>query len=61
MWHISILNPYFCQKQPAEVFLEISQNSQESTSASFFLNKVASLGPYTTVARDSIVSIVNFL
>ena len=42
----------YLQKQPPEVFyekifLEISQNSQESTCATVFFNKVAGLRPAT--------------
>ena len=37
----------FWQKQSPEVFSEISQNSQENTSARDFLNEVADLRPVT--------------
>ena len=42
------------QKQPPpEVFLEILQNSQESSCASLFFNKAAGLEASTLLKRDS--------
>ena len=46
----------YIQKQPPEVFykkvfLEISQNSQENTCGSLFLNKAAGLRPATLIKK----------